>query len=213
MTVQKTRVLIADDSRVAQELFRLYIDGSDRYTLVRTESSADFADSFPQNSTVDLILMDIVMGRGSNGLIAAKKIKELCPRVKIIVVTSMVDGDLMKRAREIGVDSFWFKEASKETILEVMDKTMAGNTVYPDDPPKNNRKIKFASAEELTDGEMKVLRLMTAGMSNAKIAERLGIAESTVKNHIHSMLEKTGCENRTLLAIEARTEGIAVNID
>lgn len=58
-----------------------------------------------------------------------------------------------------------------------------------------------------------MLRLMTAGMPNAEIARRLNISESTVKSHIHNMLEKTGCENRTVLAIEARISGIAINID
>ena len=58
-----------------------------------------------------------------------------------------------------------------------------------------------------------MLRVMTTGVSNAAIAQKLGITENTVKNHIRHMMEKTGCKSRTELAIEARVNGIVVNID
>ena len=58
-----------------------------------------------------------------------------------------------------------------------------------------------------------MLRVMTTGVSNAAIAQKLGITENTVKNHIRHMMEKTGCKSRTELAIEARVSGIVVNID
>ena len=73
--MSKVRVMIVDDSRVAQDLFTLYINNSERYELVRTEKSADFAKRFSRAEMVDLILMDILMDRGANGLIAAEKIK------------------------------------------------------------------------------------------------------------------------------------------
>ena len=211
--MKKNSVMIVDDSRVAQELFTLYIKGSDRYELVWTERSAEFAESFDRNSSIDLILMDILMDRGPNGLLAAEKIKAVRPDIKIIAVTSMVDGEWMKRARQIGIESFWYKEISKETILNIMDRTMAGESVYPDSVPKHDKSINGAFSEELTSSELKVLRLMTAGFSNAEIARKLNISEHTVKSHVHNMLEKTGCANRTLLAIQARVNGIAVNVE
>ena len=130
--------------------------------------------------------------------------------LKIIAVTSMPETSWLTRAREIGIDSFWYKEASKETILQVMDRTMSGESVYPDKVPQV--KVGMATSHEFTEREMEVLRLMTTGASNAAIAEKLVISESTVKNHIHRMLEKTGCESRTELAIEARISGIAIKI-
>lgn len=130
--------------------------------------------------------------------------------MKIIAVTSMPETSWLMKAREIGIDSFWYKEASKETILQVMDRTMNGESVYPDEVPKVM--LGMASSHEFTEREMEVLRLMTTGASNASIAGTLMISESTVKNHIHRMLEKTGCESRTELAIEARINGIAIKI-
>lgn len=210
--MEKTKVMIVDDSRVARELFEMYIKNSDNCSLVRVEESAMFADTFLKTNTdIELVIMDILMNDGSNGLEAAAKIKKIRPDIKIVAVTSMAESSWLRRAREIGIESFWFKETSKETIMDVINRTIAGESVYPDSTPRV--KIKLAGSEEFTGGELKVLRLMTAGMPNAEIARRLNISESTVKSHIHNMLEKTGCENRTVLAIEARISGIAINID
>lgn len=210
--MEKTKVMIVDDSRVARELFEMYIKNSNNCSLVRVEESAMFADTFLKTNTdIELVIMDILMNDGSNGLEAAAKIKKIRPDIKIVAVTSMAESSWLRRAREIGIESFWFKETSKETIKDVINRTIAGESVYPDSTPRV--KIKLAGSEEFTEGELKVLRLMTAGMPNAEIARRLNISESTVKSHIHNMLEKTGCENRTVLAIEARISGIAINID
>ena len=161
-------------------------------------------------AAADLILMDILMPDGENGLETAARIKAIRPWIRIIAVTSMAEASWLKRAREIGIESFWYKESSKETILEVMDCTMNGDSVYPDQPPKV--KLGLSSNTEFTQRELEVLRLMTRGMSNSSIAGELGISENTVKSHIQHMLDKTGYKNRTELAIEARIRGIVVSI-
>lgn len=209
--MNKTKVMIVDDQFVSRQLFEMYIKSSENYELVFSVESAAFADAYVLKKPVDLVLMDILMSDGSNGLDAAARIKKNRPAIKIIAVTSMPETSWLKKAREIGIDSFWYKEASRDTILDVMDRTIAGESVYPDTPP--TVRLGFADSAELTDRELEVLRIMTTGVSNAAIAKKLNISESTVKNHIHNMLEKTGCESRTALAIEARVSGIVVNID
>lgn len=206
----KIKVMIVDDQFVSRQLFEMYLNSSDNYELVYSLESALFADTFVLKNKIDLVLMDILMNDGSNGLDAAAKIKKNCPDIKIIAVTSMPEVSWIKKARDIGIDSFWYKEVSKETILEVMDRTMAGESVYPDSTP--TVRLGLASSNDFTDRELEVLRIMVTGVSNAAIARKLNISESTVKNHIHNMLEKTGCESRTELAIEARISGIVINI-
>ena len=196
----KTGVMIVDDQYVPRRLFEMYVTTSDRYELVYSVESAAFADTFVLKNRVELVLMDILMGDGSNGLDAAERIKRVRPGVKIIAVTSMPEVSWVKRAREIGIESFWYKEASKETILEVMDKTMAGESVYPDSVPRV--RLGYADSSEFTERELEVLRVMTAGVSNSAIAEKLNISENTVKSHIKHMMEKTGCSSRTELAIQ-----------
>lgn len=207
----KTKVMIVDDQFISRQLFEMYVKSSEKYEILYSVESAAFADTFVLKSPVGLVLMDILMNDGSNGLEAAERIKKHRPDIKIIAVTSMPETSWMNRAREIGIESFWYKEASKETILEVMDRTMAGESVYPDSAPLV--RLGLASSAEFTERELEVLRVMTTGVSNATIAQKLGITENTVKNHIRHMMEKTGCKSRTELAIEARVSGIVVNID
>ena len=208
--MRKINVIIVDDQYMARQLFELYIKSSGRYQLAGTASSGQQALSLVQAVSADLILMDILMPDGENGLETAARIKAIRPWIRIIAVTSMAEASWLKRAREIGIESFWYKESSKETILEVMDFTMNGDSVYPDQPPKV--KLGLSSNTEFTQRELEVLRLMTRGMSNSSIAGELGISENTVKSHIQHMLDKTGYKNRTELAIEARIRGIVVSI-
>ena len=209
--MKKTRVMIVDDQFISRKFFEMYIEPSDRYEVAYSVESAAFADTYVLKNNIDLVIMDILMNDGTNGLRAAERIKKNSPDTRIIAVTSMPEPSWLGRSRSIGVDSFWYKEASKETIINVMDRTMMGESVYPDSAPETN--IGIARSSELTERELEVLKLMTTGIPNAAIAEKLEISENTVKNHIHNMLEKTGCSNRTELAIEARINGIAVKID
>ena len=209
--MKKTRVMIVDDQLISRRLFEMYVESSEQYELVYTVESAAFADAFVLKTSIDLVLMDILMNDGSNGLDAALRIKKNCPGIKIIAVTSMPEVSWMSRAREIGIESFWYKESPRETILNVMDRTMAGECVYPDDAPKVS--LGLADSSEFTERELQVLRIMTTGASNAAIAEMLGISENTVKNHIRHMMEKTGYKSRTELAIEARVRGIVISLE
>lgn len=209
--MEKIKVMIVDDQFISRQLFEMYVKSSERYEIVYSIESAAFADAFVLKHSVDLVLMDILMNDGSNGLHAAARIKKNSPSTKIVAVTSMPEYSWMEKAREIGIESFWYKEAAKETILEVMDRTMNGESVYPDHAP--TVKIGLAYSTEFTGRELEVLRVMTTGISNAAIAEKMNITENTVKNHIRHMMEKTGCESRTELAIAARVSGIVISIE
>ena len=207
----KKKVMIVDDQFISRQLFEMYVKTSDKYEVTYSVESAAFADAYVLKNKIDLVLMDILMNDGSNGLDAAARIKKNSPETKIIAVTSMPEYSWMKRAREIGIESFWYKEASEATILDVMDRTMAGESVYPDGTPEVL--LGHARSTEFTERELEVLRFMTTGVPNAVIAEKLGIAENTVKNHIRHMMEKTGCKNRTELAIQARVSGVVISMD
>jgi len=206
--MSKIKVMIVDDQAISRHLFELYIQGSDKYELAFSLSSADVAEVYLLKHPVDLILMDILMNDGSNGLDAAKRIKERYPAVKIIAVTSMPEHSWVGRAKKIGVDSFWYKETEEKTILDVMDRTMAGERVYPDSSPEVT--LGLAKSSEFTERELEVLRIITTGATNGAVAEELGISENTVKAHVRSMLEKTGYQSRTELAIKARVIGITI---
>ena len=201
-------VLIADDQNIPRQLFELIISSSEKYRLSYSLESASVAPVYCARYRIDLAILDVVMEGGPRGLDAAERIKRESPETKILLVTSMPEVSYLRRAREIGVDSFWYKETGEEDLLSVMDRTMAGESVYPDSTPF--LMIGSASSTEFTPSELAVLREMTKGLSNKDIAEKLFVEISTVKKHISNMLQKTGFSNRTELAIEARVRGFVI---
>ena len=201
------RVLICDDQVISRQLFEMIIRSSEKYKLVKSIESAKVADIYCSGGNVDLIIMDIVMD-DVNGLDAAELIKKKYPKIKIIIVTSMPDATFIERAREIGVDSFWYKEVQDAPMLDVMDRTMAGEHIYPDSAPV--MKLGLAVSTEFTERELDTLRKLVSGLSDREIAEQLGISYNTVRVYITSMLQKTGFQSRTELALKAAKSGIVV---
>ena len=202
----KYRVLVVDDQIVPRQLFEHLIASSDRYEIAACIDSARMADAYCAQGRVDLILMDVVMNDGSNGLDAAARIKKSYPKIKVIVVTSLPDALFLKRAREIGVDSFWYKEVQAISMLEIMDRTMAGEHIFPDAPPVS--RLGLAKSTEFTKRELEILRLLAEGMTDREIAEAAYLSVTTVRYHVNNLISKTGMNSRTELAVNAVQSGI-----
>lgn len=201
-------VMVVEDQAMPRQLFEAFISTSDNFKLIHSIKNADMADIYCEKSEIDLILMDVCTDMNASGLEAAERIKRKYPQIKIIIVTSMPEASYIDRAKKIGVESFWYKEVSEEPILSLMDRTMAGESIYPDSTPD----IKFGliSSSALTDKEIKILRELTSGDTNAQIARRLGLSQFTVRDYIQVLLEKTGFHSRTELAVKARESGIVI---
>ena len=201
-------VLIVEDQDLARELFEIYVNSSEKFHLLLSISNASAAVEVCRKNPVDLILMDVMTELNHSGLDAAAEVKARFPHVKIIIVTSMPEFSWLTRAREIGVDSFWYKDGHKDSILDVMERTMAGERIYPDETPLI--RIGNATNHEFTQRELDILKELTTGDTNAEIAQRLSVSVGTVKSHILHMMEKTGFKTRTELVSEARGLGIVI---
>ena len=114
----------------------------------------------------------------------------------------------IERAKRIGVDSFWYKEISQEPILSLMERTMAGESLYPDAPPQIP--LGLAHSGEFTETELLILRELTGGYTDAEIGERLHMSRFTVRDYVKVMREKTGFRSRTELAVKARQSGLVI---
>lgn len=201
-------VLVVDDQIMPRQLFENIINNSDNYNLVASIDSASIADVYCAKMQIDLILMDVVMFGGINGIEAAARIKDSYPNIKILVVTSMPDGSFLDKARQAKVDSFWYKEVQDVPLLEIMDRTMAGESVFPDHGPVVC--LGNAKSTDFTDRELEVLRCVAAGYSDKEISDLLNISYGTERVHINNLLQKTACNSRTALAIMAAKTGIVV---
>ena len=203
------RVLIVDDQNMPRQLFESFVAASKNYVLAASLDTASVADIYCAAGEVDLIIMDVVMNDGTSGLEAAARIKASYPSIRIIIVTSMPDSAFLKRAREIGVDSFWYKEVQEAPMLEVMDRTMSGESVYPKKPP--GVMLGSLPASELTKQQRSLLRHLIEGLSNREIAEKMFLSPNTVKDYLDDIMERSGIHSRTALVAQASRLGIVVS--
>lgn len=194
-----TKVLVIDDQRIAREYMENVIRNGQGYELVGSLSQADLAATVCHRSAVDLVLMDVCTHGAKDGIDAAAELRKLFPKLKIIIVTSMPEESFIKRAKAAGADSFWHKEASPEELITVMDATMEGKHLWPGETP--TVKLGISTSKELTDAQLKVLRLVCEGLEYNEIAQKLALSVNTVKWHVAKILEETGFSNKTQLAI------------
>ena len=202
------KILLVEDDPMARQLLEIYVQSSGRYDLVDSLESALFAEAYCTANKVDAVLMDVCTAMNASGLDAAESIKKHLPHIKIVIITSQPECSFIDRARAAGVDSFWYKSASAEELMNVMERTLAGESIYPDNTPV--LQLGDAVSENFSERELEVLRLVVAGETDAAIAEKLFISVATVKTHIQNMKNRTGFRNRTELAVKARESGLVI---
>lgn len=194
-----TRVLIVEDQKMARENMEGIIRASQAYTLAGSIANAADAELFCMREDVDLILMDVCTLRNESGLDAAAIVKKKFPYIKIIIVTSMAEHTFLEKAKAANADSFWYKDASGGELITVMDKTMAGEHIFPERTPEV--KLGLATSSELTRSELDVLRALMQSTSDENAAAMLGCTKANIRWHIGKILEKTGYRSRMELMI------------
>lgn len=202
------KVLIVEDQALARSYLISCVEKCADCEVACALTCAETAPQKCDEGDIHLVLMDICTEHDSDGLVAAEKIKKTCPNVKVIMVTSMLEGRFLDRAKQIGADSFWYKDAPSEDLVSVIEGTLAGKAYWPDSTP--HVQLGRALSCDLSDQELETLRLLCEGNSNAEIAEKLNIAESSVRTYINRMLTKTGYESRNRLVIAAVSKRLIV---
>ena len=199
MTMRK--ILIVEDQALARTYLCACVEKCTDCQVAGTLFRADAALQRCDEGPIDLILMDICTENDSDGLAAAEAIKKIYPQIKIVMVTSMLEGRFLDRARKIGADSFWYKDSPSGDLVSVIEGTLSGKRFWPDSVP--TVRLGNTLSCELSDREMETLRLLCEGKTNAEIAVKLNVGESSVRTYINRMLEKTGYTNRNRLMIAA----------
>lgn len=189
----------------------MYVRAAGRYELAASLRTAQEAVDYVDVHEADLLILDVMMQEGIDGLTAAGLIKQKHPELKIILTTSTSETSWEDKAREIGVESFWYKEYDDHSLIEIMDRTSEGESVYPAEPPE----VSFGRIRrsDLTERELDVLRELTASLTNDEIADKLHISVNTVKRHLQNIMEKTGFASRLELAMNVRMLGLVIHDD
>lgn len=201
----RIKILIVEDQDLIAQMFETMIGTNGEYHLAGRVKNADLAPVFCSKGGVDLVLMDVYTELGASGLDAAAVIKRDHPEIKIIIVTSMPEVSFQKRAREAGVESFWYKDGSELKLIDVIRHTLNGKSVYPLNTPRV--KVGEVYSTDFTEKELSVLREIVRGSTNAEIAEVLCLSPATVKSYVNELMSKTGFRTRTALAVRARESG------
>jgi two-component system, NarL family, response regulator LiaR len=158
----------------------------------------------------DVILMDLVMP-DVDGAEATRRIKEACPRVQVIALTSYKEDDLVQGALKAGALSYLLKNVSADELAGAIRAAHAGRpTLAPEAAEVLIKAATEPAAEEegLTSREIEILKLMVAGESNPDIAATLFVSRSTVKFHVSNILMKLGATTRTEAVAIALQRGL-----
>lgn len=206
-----TKVLVVEDNKFTREYLENMIEKSGAFTLAGSLKDAEQVKAFCYLNDIEMILMDVQTLHGHSGLTAAETIKRERPEIKIVVVTSLVDSAVLAKAKQIGVDSLWYKDHGEEEILDVMRAAMRGERRFPDRAP--NVEVGAAWSDELSDTQKDILRLYIQGNSYAAIGKKLFIEEATVKYHMNQMIKKCGFASKQQLIAAAIDSTIVAQLE
>ncbi len=198
------KVLIADDDIIVREGLKMIISSQEDMQISGEAENGNAALELARKARPDVALLDIRMPE-CDGITAAEIMlsEGLCAP---LLLTTFDEEDFILRALKSEICGYILKNSPAERIINAVRAVNSGGTVFQEDILRYVRdKIKPAKGgeifSELTQRETEIVRLIAEGLSNQQIAERLFLSNGTVRNHISTILEKTGLEHRTQIAV------------
>jgi DNA-binding NarL/FixJ family response regulator len=209
------RVLLADDQVMVRSGLRLIIESEDDLEVVGEAGDGQEAVRRARHNRPDVVLMDVRMP-GMDGLEATRRITTELSDPRVIVLTTFDLDDYVYGALHHGASGFLLKDAGGDELVHAIRVVAAGDALIA--PSITARLIaEFArrppsggvtGLDALTDRETEVLRIVANGLSNAEIAERLHVSETTVKTHVSHILTKLSLRDRVQAVVAAYESGL-----
>jgi DNA-binding NarL/FixJ family response regulator len=201
------RLLIADDHPVFLESLPLLVAKIPGYEVVGKMSNGREVLEFLRQSRVDMVLTDIQMP-GMGGIELIGELRRLYPAVKVLMLTMLEDTETVRAAMKAGAAGYVLKSASLEVFSKALNTVAEGGTFYGEELLKRLEERKEGAPDGLTDRELEIVRLISAGLKSSEIAKRLFISVNTVDTHRKNIFSKTGVKNAVGLMHYARRHGI-----
>jgi DNA-binding NarL/FixJ family response regulator len=200
------RVLIADDQALFRRGLYVVLGTEADIEVVAEADNGQVAVELAEELAPDVVLMDVRMPSLS-GIDAARRIRDLLPSTRILMLTVSDEEDDLYEAIKAGANGYLLKEISVEEVAEAIRAVVRGQSLISPSMASKllsefNALSRRASEREqfpapvLTARELEVLKLVARGMSNKEVAEELFISENTVKNHVRNILEKLHLHSR-----------------
>ncbi|KQY47560.1 response regulator transcription factor [Cellulomonas sp. Root137] len=191
--------MIVDDHEVVRRGIAEVVDRADGMSVVAEAGSV--ADGVRRAALVrpQVLLVDLQLPDGT-GIELLAALREQLPSARAIVLTSFDDDDALAAALDAGAAAYLLKSVRGAEITDVIRAVAAGRILLDERTVTRRKAGHDDPTESLTPSELRVIDLIGEGLSNREIAERLGVVEKTVKNHITSLLAKMGLQRRTQVA-------------
>ena len=196
------KILIVEDQALLLDTLKDVINLQPGMKVIGTTDDAALAPEMCHELKPDMVLMDVITQNDSNGITYAAQIRKEMPEIKIVIMTGLPEMTFADKAKKAGVHSFINKDSGKEYLLSVLHNTMQGNSSYPGQPASQ------PFAEQFTERELAVLRLICQGKSRKEIVNELTISESLLKKIILTILSKTCFDDIIKFAIYAVSKGL-----
>ena len=208
------RIVIADDHPIVREGFGAIVSAEDDVEVVAHVADGIEALAAVRDHSPDVVLMDLRMPR-MDGVEAIRRIHAEHPAVKIIVLTTYSSDELVFDAIRAGAQGYLLKDVSPENLMSAIRLVKSGGSLIQPvtvqrllDVQESGGRGHAAPSEALTPRELEVLEHMARGSRNREIAEKLFIAERTVKIHVANVTAKLDAHNRTEAVVKALDLGL-----
>lgn len=205
------RLVLVDDHRVVRRGLHSFLKAFPDIAVVGEASTGEEVLEKIENWLPDVVIMDLLMPGGIDGIEATRRIRSITPHTQIVVLTAHSDDARVVAALRAGAIGYVRKDAEPETLLaavraaargqSMLDPAIAGSVLQE---LVSSTKIR----DDLTDREMEVLRLLVHGRTNREIAEELVVGAETVKTHVGNILAKLHLAHRTQAVIHALKRGL-----
>lgn len=218
--MEKKAILLVDDHEVVRLGLKSLLEHSDKFEVVAEAGTAKDAVMMVEKYHPDVVLMDIRLP-GVSGIDACQEITERWPDVRVVILTSYAEDEMLFSAIRAGASGYVLKQIGAEGLITAIEAACRGEALL--DPAVTQRvfqEVRRAVKEEeaaafanLSQQEKYVLALVSEGRTNREIAEALFLGEGTVRNYVSSILSKLGVSNRAEAAAYAVTHSLKEYID